>query len=974
MNIGEIIHGFRLKEKQTLPETGGDGLYFEHEQSGARLLVLANDDPNKTFGIGFRTPSHNSTGVAHILEHSVLNGSEKYRTKEPFMDLAKSSLATFLNAMTFSDKTIYPVASRNDQDFRHLMDVYLDAVFHPSIYRTKEIFLQEGWHYHLEDKADPITYRGVVYNEMRGALSGADEQVDAAILEALYPDTVYGCESGGDPYEIPNLTYEAFCDFHRNYYHPVNSYLYLYGKVDLDEVLAYIDRDYLSSFNRIELDSSLQRQEPFTEPKYIESDYSVAGDDDIEGKDYLAYSVVFGTRDNLRDIFLSDLLTDALISSQAGPLRKALLAAGIGADVSSFSSDGLQIPFGIVAKDTDGSRRDEFVNIIETCLRDLAENGIDQDLLLASLNKLEFSYREASGYATRGIVYYINAFESWLYDQSPFAALAYNAPLAALREDIKSNRLGKELLTRIVNNPHKVIMTAKPNPGKNERRDEAVATELTVLKNSLDDEQLDALIAETQRLIDRQNRQDTPEERATLPTLSLVDIDAKVERVPRETHELEGATVLLHDLFTSGVIYLDMLFKTEHIHPEELCDYSLLTTLIGSVDTKKRSYSDVATEEYLLTGGISISPTIYTHHEDRTIIYPRLSLATRVLSSSDNDQIFALLKEMLLESDFSDSQRIHEVVQMLRSRMEMGVFQQGHAVASARALSYINKQGKYGESLAGLDFLFYLQDLDKHFDERKDALMARLNNLYQRLLNKEDILISITGERQDCLRMFPAMGAFLASLPTDIREACDYLPATEILNEGILSAAGVQYVAQAADLTKFGLEYNGRLEVLSNLLSHEFLYNEIRAKGGAYGQGIRFSQAGYMTVYSYRDPNLAETFDVYRSISNWLKNLDFDAERLNPFIIGTMNRFDPALTEQNKGRLDMRLALTGQSFEDIERIQQEALAVTVEELRSYADAIAKGIDENIRCVLGSAAKIKQEETRFDRLVRLDNGA
>lgn len=973
MNIGDTLHGFTLTDQRPLPETGGDGLYFIHEKSGARLLYLANEDDNKTFGIGFRTPSANSTGVAHILEHSVLNGSKKYRTKEPFMDLAKSSLATFLNAMTFSDKTIFPVASRNDKDFAHLMDVYLDAVFNPSIYVTKEIFLQEGWHYHLERPEDPITYRGVVYNEMRGALSGADEQVVDAVLAALYPDTIYGYESGGDPYEITDLTYEAFLNFHRTLYHPSNSYLFLYGEMDLASVLARIDNGYLNRYNKADIDSALALQAPFAEAKEVETTFAVATGDETEGKDQLVYSVIFGTRTNPRDLFLADLFADALIDSQAGPLRKALLAAGLGADVSSMSSDGIQIPFGLILKDTDAARKDDFVRVVEDTVRDLIANGIPQELLLSSLNKIEFGYREASGYATRGIIYYINAFESWLYDESPFDALAYDAPLAALRQDILDGKLEAELQTRFLDNPHKVILTARPDPGKNERRDAAVEAKLAAYKDALSEDEIQELVRATERLLARQNRQDSPEERATLPVLKLSDIDTTVTPVPRDERTVGGARVLLHDLFTSGIVYLDVLFDTAHIGAEDLSDYSLLTTLLGALDTSAHSYSELVTDEYLYTGGVSLSPTLYSDYNKRGVFYPRLALSTRLLATADPEKVFELMRETLCDTVFDDTDRIHEVIQMLRLRMEMGIFQKGHSVVSARAKSYLSQQAKYGEAVSGLDFLFYLQDLDKNFDAVKETLVARLKALHNRLLTRNGLLVSITGAESDCEALFPALERFLAAFPDDAIPAADFLPAVAIANEGIQSAAGVQYVAQAADLTNYGVPYSGKLEVLSNLLSYEYLYNEVRAKGGAYGQGIRFSRNGFMSVYSYRDPNLSKTFDVYAGLADWLRQLDFDDDRLRPFIIGTMNRFNPALTARAKGVLDLSFAVTGQTFADVERVQAEALDTDIDDLRGYADALGQAIGANIRCVLGSAARIQAEAGLFDRLLRLESG-
>ncbi len=974
MNINDQLHGFTLTDARPIPETGGEGFYFIHDKSGARLLYLKNDDDNKTFGVGFRTPSANSTGVAHILEHSVLNGSQKYRTKEPFMDLAKSSLATFLNAMTFSDKTIYPVASRNEKDFFNLMDVYLDAVFHPSIYTTPEVFLQEGWHYHLEDAEDPITYRGVVYNEMRGALSSADDQVGDAVLAALYPDTIYGCESGGDPYEIPSLTYDAFLDFHRTLYHPSNSYFFLYGDVDIDRALAHIHDGYLAAYDRLAVDSALTPQPRFEAPKQVETTFSVSAGDEVAGKSQLVYATLFGTRTNLRDLFLAELLAGALIDSQAGPLRQALMKANLGADVLSFSSDGLEIPFGVVLKDTEPERLHDFVQVLEDEVRRLIKEGLPEDVLLASLNKMEFQLREASGYATRGIVHYINAFESWLYDGSPFEALAYDQVLADLRADVQAGRLGQELAARFLDNPHKVILTARPEPGKNEARDAAVREELARYKESLSDEEIQALVAATHRLIERQNREDTEEERATLPTLSLADIDTRVEPVPREVRQVAGAEVHLHDIFTSGILYLDMRFDTGHIAAADLMDYSLILSLIGAMDAEEADYTDLVTREYLLTGGISTTPAIAQDYRDADVFYPRLVVSGRMLSSADFEAVFELLDHILRKTVFTDKERLQELIQMLRLRAETGIFQQGHAVASSRAKSYLAPQVAYVEKTHGLDFLFYLQELDRHFDEVADDLIHRLTHLYGRLLQRKNLKVGLTGSLDDMEAIMPHLQHFLEGIPESAGETAAFLPQISVKNEGIMSAAAVQYVAQAADLRDFDVVYNGRMEVLSNVLTNEYLYNEIRAKGGAYGQGIRFGKSGLMTLYSYRDPNLAETFAVYDRMADWLEALSYDEERLRPFIIGTMNRFNPAQTAGSRGVTDLSMAITGQTYDDVARLADEALATTVADLRTYAGALRRAVKEKVCCVLGGAARIQEEAALFDHLVRLENGS
>lgn len=970
MEIQQVVSGFRLVEERQVPETNSLGRLFVHEKSGARLLQLANDDSNKVFGIGFRTPSSNSTGVAHILEHSVLNGSKKYRTKEPFMDLLRSSLSTFLNAMTFSDKTIYPVASQNDKDFDHLMDVYLDAVFHPAIYERKEIFLQEGWHYHIEKPEDAISYRGVVYNEMRGALSSADAQVGDMILSCLYPDTIYGKESGGDPYEIPSLTYEAFLDFHRRLYHPANSYIFIYGDGDIEHFLSHIDEAYLSDYDKAEVDSAISWQEAFAAPQEVEATYSVAPDTD--NNDFLAYAVSLGTRKDPADIFVEEVLSEVLVDSQAGLVKNALLSAGIGEDVSAFSNDGLQLPFGIVAKETDAAKREDFVRIVEDTLRGLVRDGIDKDLLTAAVNKMEYALREAEGYTTRGIIYYINAFETWLYDGDPFDALCYNDTLSMLRENIASDYYERYIEERILNNPHKVILTVRPQPGKNDEKDAAITKALADYKASLSEDEVAALVEETQRLLARQNREDTPEEKATIPHLERADVTGSFPVIPCSEETIAGVTVLHHPLFTAGIDYTDMLLSLDHIDVDDLPYLSLLTSLIGAVDTENYTYSALSTAEYLTSGGIRITSRAIQDYHDPDKFTHKLLVSSKTLSPEDTAGFLNLAWEQLTKSDFSDKKRFREVVQMLKNQIQMGIFQQGHTVVAGRVTAYHSAFSRFNEYLNGLDFLFFLQDLDNHFDERFDDVLARVQGLYAKLLTRKVMIVSVTGSDESYAAIRPLLAEWLERLPDVEYPHADWQVPVEVLNEGIQSSANVQYVAKGADLRPLGVRYSGVMEVLSNLLTNDYLYNNIRAKGGAYGQGIRFSRNGSVSCYSYRDPNLENTIAVYDGMADWMENLEMDDASLTNVIIGVMNRFNPVMTARAQGTWSLTSHVNGATREDIVKAQEEALATTVDELRAYAPVLRQAMAENHLCVLGGSERVKQAGALFDYVIKLEN--
>ena len=972
MKLNDSIAGFRLVEERHVPEADSIGRIFVHEKTGARLLHLENNDSNKVFGVGFRTPSMNSTGVAHIIEHSVLNGSKKYRTKEPFMDLARTSLSTFLNAMTFSDKTIYPVGSQNDKDFDNLMDVYLDAVFNPAIYDCKEIFLQEGWHYHIEKPEDPITYRGVVYNEMRGALSSADSQVGDQILEALYPDTIYGCESGGNPYDIPSLTYENFLDFHRTLYHPSNSYMFIYGDGDIEHFLSHINDNYLSHYDAADIDSRIDWQEAFGAPKHAETHYSVAPDAETEGKDILSYAVSMGTRKKPEDIFVQEVLSEVLVNAQSGVIKNALLQAGIGEDVSDFSNDGIQIPFGVVAKDADAAQMDAFVRVIEETLRALVRDGIDKDQLTAAVNRMEYSLREANGYTTRGIIYYIDAFETWLYDGNPFDALCYNDTLAKLRANIDSDYYERYIEDHILNNPHKVMIVSRPQPGMNDQKDAAVTKALADYKATLSADEVQALVDETQALLLRQNTDDTAEEKATIPRLSRDDVSGSFPMIPCNEENIAGVTVLHHPLFTAGIDYTDMLLSLDHIDVADLPYVGLLTTLIGAMDTENYSYTALGTAEYLTSGGIRITSRVMQDVKDPSKFTHKLLISSKTLSPEDTKGFLDLAAEQLFRSDFTDKKRFREVLQMIKLQMQEGIFQQGHTVVAGRVTAYHSAYSRFNEYLNGLDFLFFLQDLDNHFEERFDETLKKVQDLYQRLVTRKDMIVSVTASEDSYAQMRPILTAWLEALPNEDYAHAHWDVPVEVLNEGIQSSAGVQYVAKGADIGALGCAYSGVLEVLANLLTNDYLYNNVRAKGGAYGQGIRFSRNGSVACYSYRDPNLENTIAIYDEMADWLSALEMDEDTLTSYIIGVMNRFNPVMTARAQGVWSLTSRVTGLVREDMVKAQEEALAATVADLKAIAPYLRQAMGQNHLCVLGGSERVKQASALFNNVIKLEN--
>ena len=964
--IGKVYKGFKLLEEKEVKEANSTSRLFSHEKTGARLIYLSNEDNNKVFTIGFRTPPEDSTGVPHIIEHSVLSGSKKYRTKEPFMDLIKGSLQTFLNAMTYPDKTVYPVASRNDKDFKNLMDVYLDAVFNPRIYEMEEIFMQEGWHYEIMDKDDPIKYKGVVYNEMRGAYSSPESLLSERISQSLFPDTMYRFSSGGDPYVIPELTHENFLKFHSKFYHPSNSYIYLYGDGDVLEDLNYIDREYLNEFDKRDIDTEIHLQSPVIN-ETIEY-YPISQDESDEDKDYISLNFVLGQATDKKDNLMIDLLNDVLINSPAGPVKKALIDAGIGEDILGFSSGGIQPVFSIAAKNAREAQKDEFKKIIYATLEGLVKDGINKKLIEATINKLEYYLRESGGSATVGILYGLTIFDNWIYDGDPLAHLEYEETLKFLRDALETNYFEDYIKEHILENIHHSLVVLKPQKGLAEEKDKILEDQLAAFKASLDTDELNILIQKNKALEKFQLSEDTLEDKNTIPKLSLEDVNSNPLDIPRDIYKDNDITILHHDLFTNGIIYLDLAFDLNHIERELIPYVNLLSQLLGNIDTKNYEYADLSNEIYVETGGINFGATVLSDRKDDTI-YPKLMVNSKVIRQKTGE-LFQLLRELIENTKIEDKKRIREIINQLKSRIEMNVYSSGHSLVQNRVTSYFSNSAKYVELLSGLDFFWFIEDLSNNYDEKADEILENLNKVYNLIFNKNNLIVNITGEKEDLDLVNKNLSLVKEVLKEEKYENREIDLKLEKLNEGILSSANVQYVAKGYNLKEFGYEYNGKMSVLSTILSRDYLHNWIRAKGGAYGAGISFSSKGDVATYSYRDPNIVETLKVYDNISDYLKNLKISKEDLTNYIIGTMNKLDPPLTASQRGKLGLSRYITNAEFEDFKKQMDEVLSTTEEDLKGYEDLLDKIMKQDYLCVFGSESKIKENKDIFLNLVQL----
>lgn len=968
MKTGEIYFGFKLISSEFIKECNSEAMIFEHIKTGARLLKLKNDDDNKVFSIGFRTKPVDSTGVAHIVEHTVLAGSRKYKSKDPFTDLYKGSLQTFLNAMTYPDKTIYPVASRNKKDFWNLVDVYLDAVFYPSIGERKEVFLQEGWRLDYDKEKDKLSYKGIVYNEMRGAMSGADDQVEEFILQALLPDTIYSVNSGGDPYDIPKLTYENFLAFHKKYYHPSNSYIYFYGDGDILEELKYLDENYLSNFDRQDPKSEIEEQELFEEKKYLTYSYSTS--DDIEGlnRDFLSYGVIAGDYRNRKDLVMTEILESALVASDASPLRARILEEELAEDIYTMGYANKQIPFAIVLKNSNKKNLEKFESIVDEELGKIVKNGLDKDLVMSTIAKMEYALREADGYPTRGIIYYLEAMKTWLHGASPLKRLKYDRLLSEIKEDLDNGLFEKFIEERILNNKHKAIILVEAKKGLYEEKDRKLEEDLEKLKKSLSKDQLKEIIEENKRLANFQARPETEEEKNTIPKLSLADINNKMKEIPREVIEADGVKLLYHDIFTSGISYFDLVFDSSQFSLEDAKYISLLCKMLGSVDTEKRDYKELSNYTYLVSGGLAISPLAYSCKDDEKKIYPRILVSSKISGQSFKD-IFSLIREVIFTSKLDNKKRFKDLVQEMKASMEGSIFQSGQAIVMDRVRSYFSLGAKYGEALSGLDFFYFIQEVDKDIQKGDYSVVERLEEIYKKLFVKDGLIVNLTGDRKGLEALKKDLSLISSDLPEIGSKGHMTFEIEEAKNEGISSSASVQYVSKGASLKEIGYDFKGSMTVLSSILSRDFLYNEIRAKSGAYGAGISINKMSLAT-YSYRDPALKETIAVYDKMADYLENLEITREELTNYIIGSMSKFDPAMTPSMLGRTDLVRYMQGTDMEELNRNLKEALETSLEEIKAYSTFIRKAMQENYLCTLGSKEKIEECKDVFQEVKNL----
>jgi len=960
------LNAYEVLKEEDLQDIHSKGWLLKHKKTGARVMLIENSDENKVFNIAFRTPPKNSTGVAHILEHSVLCGSREFPLKDPFVELVKGSLNTFLNAMTYPDKTCYPVASCNDRDFQNLMHVYLDAVFYPNIYKKEEIFRQEGWNYHLEQKEGPLKYNGVVYNEMKGAFSSPDDVLEREIMNSLFPDTTYGCESGGDPVNIPDLSYEEFLDFHRQYYHPSNSFIYLYGNMDMEEKLEFIDSHYLSAFDSLAIDSQIRDQEAFAHVKDIQKSYPVSEDEGEEDNTYLSYNMVVGEAADINLSLAFEVLDYALLSAPGAPLKQALLDAKIGKDIYGSFEDGIkQTYFSIVAKGANLSRKEEFIKVIRDTLTKIAEDGIDKKAVTAGINYYEFRFREAdfSSYP-KGLMYGLDILSSWLYDDTkPFCEVQLLEGFEFLKKALEEGYFEELIRKYLLGNTHGAILSLVPEKGLAAKRDKELEEKLENYRKSLSDEELTRMVENTKALEAYQEAEEAPEALTCIPMLSREDIKKEITGLTNEEHYVDDSLFLYHDVCTNGIGYADLLFDIHDFDVNTVHYLGLLKSVLGAVDTENYSYGELFNEVNARTGGISYGIEVFDDAQDTDAFRAMFAVRGKALYP-EMDFMFSMIREVLTTSKLTDTKRLYEIIARVKSRAQASLASAGHSTAVLRGASYASPMAAFQDEMAGIGYYQFIEKLEKDFDSCKDEIVKNLRKVMEEVLRPENFCVSYTGERES-LDVVKAQAAgikkvlFNGQKPESVKQA----PCIK-KNEAFKTSGQVQYVAQNGNFRKKGLEYTGALEILKVILSYDYLWINLRVKGGAYGCMSGFKRNGESFLVSYRDPHLKRTLEVYQGVPDYIRAFEADEREMTKYIIGTISNKDVPRTPQMQGSISKTAYFSNVTEDMLQKERNQILGAQKEDIQKLAALVEAVLSDDQICVVGSETAIEKAEDVF----------
>lgn len=958
-------NGFSLIKKEAIKEINGTGYYYRHDKTGANLIYLECPDTNKVFTVGFKTPVTNGTGVPHIIEHSTLCGSDKYPVKEPFVELMKGSLNTFLNAFTFPDSTFYPFASANEQDYMNILDIYLDAVFYPNIYKHKEIFLQEGWHYHLENENDPITINGVVYNEMKGSYSSPERVIEEEVMRALYT-SCYNHSSGGDPEEIPNLTYEGFKAFHGKFYHPSNACFYLYGDLNFDKVTKHIDKEYLSNYKAQKSEGEVALTPMPKKAARVQSFYALGENDSEKDKSFLSLGYAINEGGSPEIDFAMKILANILLNTEASPLKPLLLGQGLCANASArYDKEFAQPLFTINLVNVKDEKKEEIETLINEKLQNLLKNGIDKKLIEACLNKEEFALREASvhGYP-KGLLFGMDCLFQWRYANDIFAPLKFEPMIEKLRVESQSGYFEKLLEKYILKNTHAATVLLAPQKGLSEQKNKALEQKLKAYKESLSKEEIQKIIKETKALIARQSAPDTEEGLNSIPLLSVSDIDRQGKTPLSCDSKLHGLPFLHYDVFSAGIAYVNLLFDASFVKEEDLPYVGLLAELLTKLGTEKYGYEELSKQIMIDTGDMKASCQSYADTKNSETHRPFLEFKFKMTKAKAKNA-FELAKEIITSTNFEDAQRISQTLYRAQARSESYMVQAGHMISLYRVGSFFSPAMKFYENTNLYTYFDFVKKTLNGYQNNSGEVIAKLKDLADKLFTKANLTVSLTGSVEELSAISDGVADLLSKMKEGEKRAKENYT-LKPAKEAFSTAGNVQYVSQGYSLLKLGYNYKGQMAVLDKILSTDYLWNRIRVQGGAYGAMLVLART-QMILVSYRDPKLAETYQNYRGIVDYLKTFDCSDRELNKYLIGTFQDLDYPVQAEQEGAKALSNYLWGISKEDIARAREEVFACKKEDIRSFAEMVEKVLDQNCIATVGSAEKIKENEKLFDKI-------
>lgn len=961
--VGSKMHGWTCERVEDLAELKCAGLLWRHDKTGAELLSVEQPfEENKTFGVVFRTPPESSNGIAHVLEHSVLCGSRKYPVKEPFTELLKGSMKTFLNAMTFPDRTCYPVASCNLQDFYNLVDVYLDAVLHPRALSDPKVLAQEGWHYEIEEKDQPLTFKGVVFNEMKGVYSNPDSVQGRTLLTNLLPDTPYGVDSGGDPTEIPDLTFDYFKGFHERFYHPSNARFWFYGDDPPDRRLELLD-EFLRDFERNEVTSAIRKQPLWDTPRKVEHDFAVGKDEDLSKKSMCAVSWVLSEdKPDLENSLALSVMDYCLMGTPGAPLRKALTDSGLGSRVIGGGLyEGLVQPtFSVGLKDIKQEDAQAVEDLVIKALEQVASEGFEAEAVEAALARIEFQNRELNtGGFPRGLALMFSAVSNWNYDKDPFEGLRFDAPLRSLREklvDRKEPLLEGILKDQLLNNTHRLTVTSKPNVEEGERLETAEKERLEAHRSTLTDDQIQDLINETKDLKKIQETPDTPEALSVVPRLELSDIPKETPKVPTEIGQLGSAEVLRNPLLTSGVVYVDVAFNLNTVPADLLPLLPLFCRGLREMGTKKSDFVGLQRRIDLATGGISASPFISSkRNSDEPAAY--LVMRGKAMDGKA-ESLLDLMAEIASEVSWENKDRFTQLAKEAQAGGRSQLLSAGHVIASGRLGRQTTVAGWASEQLSGLTQFKELGALLQRVENDWPSVESQLRQLQECIFNTACV-VNLTADGDVLAKIDDSVNAFLARLPKEAKPITTWKPALAAANEGIVVPSQVNYVGKGANLYQEGYTLHGSSVVTSRLLGTTWLWDKVRVSGGAYGGFCSFDQrSGDFKYLSYRDPNLEKTLEAYDGTAAFLREeLQMNADLLAKSVIGTMGDVDAYKLPDTKGYNAMLQHLLGETHEMRQEMRDQILCTTADDIHRFA-SVLEPVRNGSVCVVGGEASVK----------------